>query len=87
MQAWQSDGGLTCAFCSLQQDWVDHLFFSCHYSQLVVGTFQGVCFLSIQFQFLDDLVSKAAGAWKGKSIASIIIYKLIYHNMRRSPRH
>lgn len=76
MQFWQSDRDLNCAFCHMQLDSVDHLFFECQYSSMVYWHFRSKGYLNISHNSWDDLMVKAATVWKGKSI-NVVVNKLI----------
>lgn len=102
MQIWQSDRELQCAFCQMQLDSVDHLFFNCQYPYLVFLHFRNKGFCNISYNSWEDLINKAAISWEGKSINAIVnklifsalIYFLwqernwrLFQNSRRSSSH
>ena len=72
MQVWQSTGDLSCVFCNLQQDSVNHLFFDCQFSQNIFQHFRLYEFCLFRFNSWDDFILKAAEKWKGKLLGSII---------------
>lgn len=77
MQIWQSDRELRCAFCQQQLDSVDHLFFNCQYSTVVLSHFRTKGYCNITHNSWEDFIEKAANTWKGKSI-HVVVNKLIF---------
>lgn len=72
MQIWQVDRELRCAFCASQLDSVDHLFFECQFCAEVLMYFKLKGYCNISHNSWEDLIVKAASAWKGRGIDAIV---------------
>lgn len=72
MQLWQSESISLCAFCNLQPDSIEHLFFECCFCKEVSDYFSHKGVIIPTLHSWADLVGFASSNWSGNSLLNVV---------------